>query len=196
MDIERLRRETKEDMDRLPDPSADANFDAIDEALRELSESHLPSEDVVELLLADVELVDRREDEGHAARRVRRAAEALRVQVEPVGDLLARERRRANLTADQVGRETGIDADVLSQIEQGRAVARLLNLTPGSVAALTRRLGIAPQVFAASLANSIPRPSSFVYGYRPRQPREEPATFDGYEDGSRLISWLHEFLRA
>lgn len=196
MDIERLRRETKEELSRMPDPPADATFDEIDEALHELSESHLPSEEVVEFLLADVESVELHEDEQRVAGRVRRAAQALRAQVEPVGDLLARERRKASLTVEQVGRETGIDANLLRQVEEGRAVARLLNLAPDVIAAVTRRLAITPQLFAASLASSIPQPSSFVYGYRPRQPREEPATYHGYEDGAQLTSWLREYLSA
>jgi transcriptional regulator with XRE-family HTH domain len=189
-----MRRETRDDLERLPDPAADATFGTVEEALRELATTRLPSEEVIELLLATASPTET----GSADRvpdRIRRAVEALRAEIEPVGELLARSRRQANLSHQQIGSESGVDAQLLRQIEEDRSVARLLTVPARNVAALTRRLGIAPQLFAASLARSIPPPSSFVYGYRPRQERDTPAQHEP-DDGSRLVSWLDEYLHA
>jgi transcriptional regulator with XRE-family HTH domain len=196
MDIDRVRRETREDLDRLPDPPAHARLGAVEDALRELGTAYLPSEDVVELLIANIEPVERAEVADRLASRVRRAADALRAEVESVGELLARSRRQAKLTPEQLEQESGVAAELLRQIEEDRAVARLLNLPPKNVAALTNRLNIPPQLFVASLARSIPPPSSFVYAYRPRQFLETPAEYAAEEQASRLIDWLEEYLRA
>jgi transcriptional regulator with XRE-family HTH domain len=195
MDVDRLRRVTRDDLERLPDPAADTTFGTVEDALRELATTRIPSEDVIELLLSTATTAEIATDGDRVPDRIRRAVEALRAEVEPVGELLARSRRQANLSHDQVGRESGVDAQLLRQVEEDRSVARLLNVPARNVAALTRRLRIAPQVFAASLARSIPPPSSFVYGYRPRQERDTPVQHDA-DEGSRLVSWLNEYLRA
>lgn len=195
MDMDRLLRETRDDLERLPDPAANANFGTVEDALRELAATRLLSEDVLDLLQSTATRGQGAESADRLAERVRRAVEALRSEVEPVGQLLARSRRQANLSHDQVGRDSGVDAQLLRQVEEERSVARLLNVPARNVAALTRRLGITPQLFAASLARSIPPPSSFVYGYRPRQERDAPAQHEA-DEGSRLVSWLDEYLRA
>src|ERR1700694_3183726 len=187
--MDRMRRETRDDLERLPDPAADATFASVEEALRALAATRLPSEDVLELLLGTASSAEGAPSAETVADRVRRAVEALRTEVEPVAELLARSRRQANLSHQQVGSESRVDAQLLRQVEEDRGVARLLNVPARNVAALTRRLGIAPQVFAASLARSIPPPSSFVYGYRPRQERDTPAQHEA-DEGSRLTSWL------
>lgn len=195
MDIDRLRRETRDDLERLPDPATDVDFTTLEDALRELATARLPSDDVIDLLLSATTPVQGTQAADRVADRVRRAVEALRTEAEPVGELLARSRRQANLTHEQAARESGLDAQLLRQVEEERSVPRLLNVPAQNVAALTRRLGIASQLFAASLARSIPIPSSFVYGYRPRQERVEPATHEA-DEGSRLVRWLEDYLRA
>jgi transcriptional regulator with XRE-family HTH domain len=192
---DRLRRETRDDLERLPDPPADAILGTVEEALRELAATRLPSEDVIELLVSTVATTEIAKSGDRVPDRIRRAVEALRAEVEPVGELLARSRRQANLSHEQIGGECGVDAQLLRQIEEDRGVARLLHVPARNVAALTRRLGIAPQLFAASLARSVPQPSSFVYGYRPRQERDAPAQHEP-DEGSRLVSWLDEYLHA
>jgi len=195
VEMDRLRRETRDDLERLPDPPADAILGTVEEALRELAATRLPSEDVIELLVSTVAPTEIAEGADRVPGRIRRAVEALRAEVEPVGELLARSRRQANLSHEQIGGESGVDAQLLRQIEEDRGVVRLLHVPARNVAALTRRLGIAPQLFAASLARSIPPPSSFVYGYRPRQERDAPAQHEP-DEGSRLVSWLEEYLHA
>jgi transcriptional regulator with XRE-family HTH domain len=195
VDISRLRREVADELARVSDVGAQEVGD-LDPAFAELRAKILPDAELIDLLLADAPALE--VDDGFAERQARRIPEAiasLDALAEPVGDLLARHRRERNLSVEQVARRLGVAADVLAQIEQGRAPARLLGLPVAKVRELASTLGIPHDRFVLSVTRSIPRPDGFVFAYRPRRGDQEaePARVIS-DDGERLARWVADYL--
>ena len=195
MDINRLRREVADELAQVGDAGGQG-VDDLDPVFSELGAKTLPDTEVIDLLLFDAPVFTL--DDGFAqrdARRVPQAMAALEAQAEPVGDLLARHRRERNFSVEQVARGLGVAGDVLAQIEQGRALARLLGLPVAKLREVASVLGIAHDRFVLSVTRSLPRPDGFVFAYRPRRGDQdaEPARVAS-DDGERLAKWVTDYL--
>lgn len=195
MEIDRIRREIREELASAPNvpEGRDAKLEA---ALAELAERSLPSDDVIELLLTDAPEVSLTEAmRQRQAQRVKDLMGELRAQVAPVGEVLARARQRADMPVDRAATTIGVATDVLRQIEQGVAPARLLHLSAQQVRTLTDLLRIPPDAFAWSLARSAPPPAAYAFGYRPRQDATQPAErMVTGDESEQLASWLESYL--
>lgn len=196
MDIERIRQDWLAELAREGGPAGDIS--AVDPLLTELSDRTLPSDDAISLATSDaptVTLTD--EQKSRAAQHAATIMDAIRSSTEPTGELLARHRRQLNVSSADAARIVGLPQGAIDQIERGAGLARLRNVVPERVRALTDRLRIAPQFFAASLARSIPQPAAFAFGYRPRVEASEPAV-RGVEadEGEALVNWIRRYLEA
>lgn len=195
MEIDRIRREIQEELASAPDvrEQRDAELEA---ALAELAERSLPSDDVIELLLTDAPEVSLTEAmRRRQTQRVKDLMGEVRAQAVPVGEVLARARGRADVPVDKAAATIGVATDVLRQIEQGVAPARLLHLSAQQVRRLTDLLRIPPEAFAWSLAGSAPPPAAYAFGYRPRQDAAQPAErIVTGDESEQLASWLESYL--
>lgn len=194
MNIDRMREEIREDLAKGTDVPKEERFDDVLGALAELAARETPETEIVELLLDTAEATASKEFEASRAARVQRAASG-RPEPERIETLLARERRRSHLSLEQAASVLGVAAQVLDQVEAGTGVARILKVPARNVRRFTDQLGIAYQDFLLSLGASLPRPSGFVYAYRPRDSSGEAAAAQDAERNA-LTHWVEEYAAA
>lgn len=168
----------------------------FDRLLRALADEMLPSETVIEALIADASPIELPAGFEERAASRRRALIAERQRSSPrLGRLLREASRAKGETPRTIAQGLGIAPRVWQSIEDDEAPAALLNLPPASVSRLVERLGLSRPQVALALRTALAQAPSTGFGYRPQQVPEEtgPATVEPTDQTERIWQWLLTF---
>jgi len=181
------------------EPESDAGIpEDFDRVLQAVAAEMLPSESVIEALIADAHPIELPTGFEERASSRRRALVAERQRSAPrLGQLLRDASRAKGETPRTIAQALRIGPRVWQSIEDEEAPAALLNLPPTTVARLIERLGLARPQVAFALRAALTLAPNGGFGYRPQQAADEvgPASLEQADQTERVWQWLLAFLR-
>lgn len=195
--LSRVRAEIARELAEIQSESKDAIPDDFDRLLQAVAAASLPSESVIEALIADASPIELPAGFEERAASRRRTLIAERQRSAPrLGQLLRDASRAKGETSRTIAQALGIAPGVWQSIEDDEAPAALLNLPPTSVSRLIERLGLSRPQVALALRTALAQAQGTGFGYRPQQSPEEagPATLEPADQTERIWQWLLAFI--
>jgi AraC-like DNA-binding protein len=197
--LSRVRAEIARELAEVRSESKDAIPDDFDRLLQAVAAASLPSESVIEALIADASPTELPAGFEERAALRRRALIGERQRSAPrLGQLLREAGRAKGETSRTIAQALGIAPSVWQSIEDDEAPAALLNLPPTSVSRLIERLGLSRPQVALALRTALAQAPGAGFGYRPQQAPEEagPAIVEPADQTERIWQWLLAFTEA
>lgn len=194
--LSRVRAEIARELTETRNESSTGLPEDFDRLLQALAMEMLPSEAVLEALVADAAPLELPTGFEERAVSRRHALILERQRSAPrLGRLLQDARRAQGETSRTIAQALGVAPRVWQSIEDDEAPAALLNLPPASVSRLIERLGLSRPLVALAIRTALAQAPSAGFGYRPQQAPEEtgPASVEPGDQTERIWRWFLAF---